>query len=168
MTVIAWDGRTLAADKMCADDWTARRVTKIRRLRGGEVIAGASGAADRCRALMAWLDAGGEFPAHLRTADQTHATVLAIFRDGRRVALYQREPEPIWLDNDTPHAIGSGAEAALALLLANGYTLDEAAVELKIRKNTIRAHLRSIFAKTGVRRQTTLIHLLLNSVASIS
>jgi len=116
VTVIAWDGRTLAADKMCADDWTARRVTKIRRLRGGEVIAGASGAADRCRALMAWLDAGGEFPAHLRTADQTHATVLAIFRDGRRVALYQREPEPIWLDNDTPHAIGSGAEAALAAM----------------------------------------------------
>lgn len=67
------------------------------------------------------------------------------------------------------HLFGlTGAEAALALLLANGFTLDEAAAELKIRKNTIRAHLRSIFAKTGVRRQTTLIHLLLNSVASIS
>jgi DNA-binding CsgD family transcriptional regulator len=62
----------------------------------------------------------------------------------------------------------TGAEAALALLLANGFTLDEAAVELGIRKNTIRAHLRSIFAKTGVRRQTTLMHLLLSSVASIS
>jgi len=60
------------------------------------------------------------------------------------------------------------AEAALAMLLANGFTLDEAAAELKIRKNTTRAHLRSIFAKTGVRRQTTLIHMLLNSIASIS
>jgi DNA-binding CsgD family transcriptional regulator/PAS domain-containing protein len=60
------------------------------------------------------------------------------------------------------------AEATLALLLARGLTLDEAAVELKIRKNTIRAHLRSIFAKTGVRRQTTLVHLLLSSVASMS
>ena len=58
--------------------------------------------------------------------------------------------------------------AMLALLLAKGLTLDEAAAELKIRKNTTRAHLRSIFAKTGVRRQTTLIHLLLSSVASIS
>lgn len=67
------------------------------------------------------------------------------------------------------HLFGlTAAEATLALLLANGLTLDEAAVELKIRKNTIRAHLRSIFAKTGVRRQTTLVHLLLNSVASIS
>ncbi|AMN47891.1 hypothetical protein ACG33_12445 [Steroidobacter denitrificans] len=62
----------------------------------------------------------------------------------------------------------TAAEATLALLLANGLTLDEAAAELKIRKNTIRAHLRSIFAKTGVRRQTTLVHLLLNSVASMS
>jgi len=62
----------------------------------------------------------------------------------------------------------TSAEATLALLLANGLTLDEAAAELKIRKNTIRAHLRSIFAKTGVRRQTTLVHLLLSSVASMS
>lgn len=67
------------------------------------------------------------------------------------------------------HLFGlTSAEATLALLLANGLTLDEAAAELKIRKNTIRAHLRSIFAKTGVRRQTTLVHMLLNSVASIS
>jgi DNA-binding CsgD family transcriptional regulator len=62
----------------------------------------------------------------------------------------------------------TAAEATLALLLAKGLTLDEAAAELGIRKNTSRAHLRSIFAKTGVRRQTTLVHLLLNSVALIS
>jgi len=62
----------------------------------------------------------------------------------------------------------TASEATLALLLADGLTLDEAAEQLGIRKNTSRAHLRSIFAKTGVRRQTTLVHLLLNSVASIS
>jgi len=62
----------------------------------------------------------------------------------------------------------TAAEATLALLLANGLTLDEAAAELGNRKNTIRAHLRSIFSKTGVKRQTTLVHLLLSSVASIS
>jgi len=62
----------------------------------------------------------------------------------------------------------TSSEAILALLLADGLTLDEAAERLGIRKNTSRAHLRSIFAKTGVRRQTTLVHLLLNSVASIS
>ncbi len=62
----------------------------------------------------------------------------------------------------------TSAEVALALLLTNGLTLDEAATELNIRKNTARAHLRSIFSKTGVTRQTMLVRLLLNSVASVS
>ncbi len=56
------------------------------------------------------------------------------------------------------------AEASLALLLANGLSLDDAALELKIRKNTARAHLRSIFSKIGVTRQTTLVRVLLSSV----
>lgn len=59
------------------------------------------------------------------------------------------------------------SEASLALLLANGLTLDEAAEELDIRKNTARAHLRAIFSKTGVTRQTALVHVLLNSVISL-
>lgn len=59
------------------------------------------------------------------------------------------------------------AEAALALQLANGASLDEAAEALDIRKNTARAHLRAIFSKTGVTRQTTLVHVLLNSVISL-
>lgn len=62
----------------------------------------------------------------------------------------------------------TAAEASLALLVANGRTLDEAAQRLNIRKNTARAQLRSIFDKTGARRQTTLIQILMNSVASIN
>ena len=56
------------------------------------------------------------------------------------------------------------AEASLALSLANGSTLDEAADGLHIRKNTARAHLRAIFSKIGVTRQTTLVRVLLSSV----
>jgi DNA-binding CsgD family transcriptional regulator len=56
------------------------------------------------------------------------------------------------------------AEASLALALANGLTLDEAADSLDIRKNTARAHLRAIFSKIGVTRQTTLVRVLLSSV----
>jgi len=56
------------------------------------------------------------------------------------------------------------AEASLALALANGLTLDEAADQLNIRKNTARAHLRAIFSKIGVTRQTTLVRVLLSSV----
>jgi len=93
--------------------------------------------------------------------DRHRPTAVAFIRDPERKSQLSQEM--------IRHLFGlTGAEATLALLLANGLTLDEAAAELKIRKNTIRAHLRSIFAKTGVRRQTTLVHLLLSSVASIS
>ncbi len=58
-------------------------------------------------------------------------------------------------------------EATLALLLAEGFTLDEAAEKMNVRRNTARTHLRSIFCKTGVTRQTMLVRLLLNSVISL-
>lgn len=58
-------------------------------------------------------------------------------------------------------------EAALALLLTEGLTLDEAAEKMNVRRNTARTHLRSIFCKTGVTRQTMLVRLLLNSVISL-
>lgn len=59
------------------------------------------------------------------------------------------------------------AETALSLQLTNGLSLEEAAEALNIRRNTARAHLRSIFSKTGVRRQTELVRLFLNSVAAL-
>ncbi|MFC7516866.1 helix-turn-helix transcriptional regulator [Herbaspirillum sp. GCM10030257] len=58
-------------------------------------------------------------------------------------------------------------ETELALLMADGLTLDEAAEQLGIMKNTVRAHLRGIFAKTGATRQATLMKTLLNSVVSL-
>jgi DNA-binding CsgD family transcriptional regulator len=59
------------------------------------------------------------------------------------------------------------AEALLATALARGLSLDEAAVELGIARNTARAHLRAIFAKTGATRQAGLVRLVLRSVASL-
>ncbi|CAG2158007.1 hypothetical protein LMG31506_06210 [Cupriavidus yeoncheonensis] len=59
------------------------------------------------------------------------------------------------------------AETALALVLADGMTLDEAAEALGTSKNTARAHLRSIFSKTGVTRQATLVRMLLSSVVTL-
>lgn len=59
------------------------------------------------------------------------------------------------------------AETALSLQLANGLSLEEAAEELGIMRNTARAHLRAIFSKTGVRRQAELVRVMLNSVGSL-
>jgi DNA-binding CsgD family transcriptional regulator len=59
------------------------------------------------------------------------------------------------------------AEAKLSLQLANGANLDEACKHLHISRNTGKSQLSSVFAKTGVTRQSGLIQLLLRSVAQL-
>lgn len=58
------------------------------------------------------------------------------------------------------------SEATIAILLAEGHTTDEVATELNIKKNTVRAHLRSMFVKMGVTQQSMLVTLVLTSLAS--
>ncbi|HZJ96938.1 MAG TPA: helix-turn-helix transcriptional regulator [Oligella sp.] len=59
------------------------------------------------------------------------------------------------------------AEAKLAVLLTNGFTIENISAELGISAHTVRAHLRSIFSKTHVSRQSELIRLILSSAASL-
>ncbi|CAI8692931.1 hypothetical protein EMIT0111MI5_10306 [Burkholderia sp. IT-111MI5] len=49
----------------------------------------------------------------------------------------------------------------------NGLTLEQAAEEPGISKNTARTHLRAIFSKTGATRQATLVRILLGSVVPL-
>ncbi|WP_176593749.1 LuxR family transcriptional regulator [Sphingobium sp. EM0848] len=51
-------------------------------------------------------------------------------------------------------------EGAISAALANGASVGEAAQQLGIADNTVRAHLRSIFSKLGVNRQLQLVHLI--------
>ncbi|MFC6634308.1 helix-turn-helix transcriptional regulator [Microbulbifer taiwanensis] len=60
------------------------------------------------------------------------------------------------------------SEATLAIVLSTGKTMEEAASSLGVTKNTARAHLRAIFAKTGVTQQSMLVSLVLQSLASVS
>ncbi|NQV63834.1 MAG: helix-turn-helix transcriptional regulator [SAR86 cluster bacterium] len=60
------------------------------------------------------------------------------------------------------------SEAMLAKHLAAGETLDQSASNLGIARNTARAQLRAIFAKTGVTQQSMLVSLILKSLATFS
>lgn len=93
--------------------------------------------------------------------------------EGKRrpsVAICIRDPE--WKFG-VPHAILqdlfnlSRAEASLAVQIANGLSLEEAAQALGVQKTTARTHLQNIFAKTGVTRQSTLVRLLHGSIAPL-
>ena len=58
----------------------------------------------------------------------------------------------------------TSTEARLAILLAEGKTLDESCVEMEVRRSTGCTHLKRIFKKTGVRRQSELVALLMRSI----
>lgn len=59
------------------------------------------------------------------------------------------------------------AEARLALVLIRGHNIVAAAAELRITPNTARTHVKRIFQKTGTRRQSELVNLLLKSPAML-
>lgn len=114
MTVIAWDGKTLAADKRNTSYGYASTVTKIRRLPDGR-LAGASGDCTLCMALLEWAATGmpkDSFPKG-GAPDET-ATLVVIERDGRAVS-YAKTPLPL-LCEDAYYAMGAGRDYALAAL----------------------------------------------------
>jgi len=87
------------------------------------------------------------------------------------VAIFISDPQrdPATSANTLGRLFGfTPTEAALALHLANGLTLDEAAEDMGVSRNTVRTHLRSVFGKTGVSRQTLLVRLILKSVAPLA
>lgn len=89
---------------------------------------------------------------------------------GAAVAIFVSDPERPRLSKiDILAQLFSltSSEARLALLLANGLSLDEAAEEQGITRNTAKSHLSAIFSKTGVTRQPSLVQLILRSVATI-
>lgn len=59
------------------------------------------------------------------------------------------------------------AESKLAVLLTNGFTIEAISEKLGISHHTTRAHLRSIFSKTNVSRQSQLVRLILSSAANL-
>ncbi|MGH6694721.1 helix-turn-helix transcriptional regulator [Sphingopyxis sp.] len=92
-------------------------------------------------------------------------TTPAFMRGGKGAALALFISDPGQDAAPDPEAIRdlfqlTRMEALLAAALAGGGSLVEAADRLGIAHNTARSHLRSIFAKTGARRQSQLVHLL--------
>ncbi|MGE0859046.1 MAG: helix-turn-helix transcriptional regulator [Gammaproteobacteria bacterium] len=59
----------------------------------------------------------------------------------------------------------TAAEAACALLIVEGLSIDQVAARQGISRNTVRAHLRSLYAKTGTHRQAALAALVNRALA---
>lgn len=129
MTVIVWDGCTLAADKRSTFGQAPITTTKIRRVREGKHLIGAAGSTAKCRGMVDWYDKGAEPSTYKDFGD---AQLLVVDEFGQ-AWMYDEAPWPVAL-GDAKVAIGSGMGEAL-VALACGKTAAEA-VELVNRFNT--------------------------------
>ncbi len=115
MTVIAWDGKTLAADKMMSFGTTNHvKVTKIIKIDG--MLVGTSGSAALGNELKNWVAKGRkieEFPTDQR--DSEKCCSLLIIEPSGTILLYNNGPYPTTI-HDKFFAIGSGDEFALAVM----------------------------------------------------
>jgi DNA-binding CsgD family transcriptional regulator len=60
------------------------------------------------------------------------------------------------------------SEARIASRIAAGLRPESVAEEVGVQVNTVRMHLKRVFAKTGTRRQSELVRLLLSSPARLA
>jgi 20S proteasome alpha/beta subunit len=112
MTCIAWDGKTLAADKR-ATGGTLTRVTKIFRTKDGRLM-GASGDGSYARELMAWAEAGEVPAAWPASADKSEAELMVIGLDGE-IRIYYHRPFAL-KPEDGRFAMGSGGAYAMTAM----------------------------------------------------
>lgn len=114
MTVIAWDGKTLAADRRVTSSGLIRTTTKIRRIR--DLRVGCSGSTDSAVAMFAWIEGGclpDQFPKSQADKDDWVATIVI---DGAgTIGMYERTPHMHVIEDDIA-AIGSGRDFALAAM----------------------------------------------------
>lgn len=117
MTVIAWDGQTLAADRMMEMNGGKFPVTKIRRLQDGTLL-GTSGDIPRAMQIAEWIERGCVVGGLAAPQGEMYARVLHIKSDGV-ATLYANNDQPIIVEQPFM-AIGSGQDYAnTAMYLGN-------------------------------------------------
>ena len=115
MTVIVWDGKTLAADRRACFGTFHRSMKKILRLADGS-LAGFAGDAAYCAQAIQWVNDGmvaADFPASQRSRE-TFAGLMIIKTD-RTIWKLEDTPYPFQIQ-DHQFSTGSGRDYAMAAM----------------------------------------------------
>lgn len=113
MTVIAYDGKTVAADKQSSGQGARFTTTKLFRASDGAVVAMA-GRTTGMLEMLAWYNAGCP-PDMCPKFDDKDDTEMHVFRKGYRITFYDGRAFPAYFD-DVPYAAGSGRDFAWAAM----------------------------------------------------
>lgn len=113
MTVIAWDGKTLAADKAASNCGWKNTVTKIYSVPGGMV--GFSGDSDAAHDLLEWFRAG-RVAANYPKCQSSDSRASAVFiSETGQLMVYDKSANPNLYEQPF-YALGSGRDYALATM----------------------------------------------------
>jgi ATP-dependent protease HslVU (ClpYQ) peptidase subunit len=119
MTVIAWDGKTLASDKQATEGGTRHTTTKIKRIEKGKfkgyLMAGA-GCTSQANQMMAWFELGADpsvFPKYQDTDDLS--AQLLVIAPTKEILRFDFNPLPS-VFFDEVYAMGNGREVALGAM----------------------------------------------------
>lgn len=107
----------------------------------------------------------------LLVAGSAHAPEHVAARGGPATVLFLNDPNHA--QRVSPDALRdllglTQREAGIAADIAGGLSLVDIAARHGISPNTVRSHLRGIFAKTGVKRQSQLVHLVHHSLPGLT
>ena len=111
MTVIAFDGQAMAADRQGELFCTKTFRTKIMRI--GALLVGCAGEARASESVCQWLASGADPEKFPKIAEADKANVLVAGPKG--LFLYENSPVPMRLENKF-FALGSGGDAAMATM----------------------------------------------------
>jgi hypothetical protein len=112
VTVIAWDGTTLAADRRACGNGQLFSMRKVFRV--GDLLVGVCGYGDKVPEFVAWVEGGRSAEAYPKNDDSHSFTALVIEKSGRFLQ-YERTPYPMVVE-ELQHTIGSGRDHALTAM----------------------------------------------------
>lgn len=146
---------------------------------GGAVVLNSATQNQKLRQLLDLARSGNRSRAALRVPRRSNKPLLMLFIPLRNDSGTDQEDRPLALlilsatvHRPDPALLTSffgftPGEARVASLLMQGKTVMDVAASLEISENTIRNHLKHMYTKTGTRKQSELLHLLLSSPASL-
>lgn len=172
MTVVAWDGKTLAADKQSTSNGLKRKLTKIYKLPNGHLV-GATGGSLDCKKYVEWYekvcDTTDDSTVYIPTWSGDNTPWLMVVTPWKGVYMYTGGDAFIDYSENDIFAIGSGAEYALGAMRA-GATAEEAVliasefdngcgmgvdtITLDVEENTVKVTMTAEEAKKAVKKKS--------------
>lgn len=131
MSVVAWDGKVLAADSMTTNNDMGYTTSKMHR--GDDAVFAFCGETDGMLMLLEWYAKGAqteEWPLAIQCIGDHDFRTRMVVADRRGLHFYERLPYPQWV-LDPYMAFGSGRDYAMGAMAmgANAVQAVEAAIK---------------------------------------